>query len=140
MQDKKKKSQEQDKKIQGKNKAQTGQGHGQDRTRTRPRRIKVIDKIGQGQDKDRSRSGTKLDKDRDKTRQDRGRDEAWTTLQGVLGLPPENVILQDFNFTRGRLYPRYKCTPARFVLGQCGGSESGSAESTCFWASRIRIH
>ncbi len=27
----------------------------------------------------------------------------------------EYVILEDFNFTRGRLYPRYKSTPARFV-------------------------
>ncbi len=30
---------------------------------------------------------------------------------------PEYVILEDFNFTLGRLYPRYKSTPARFVPG-----------------------
>jgi hypothetical protein len=30
---------------------------------------------------------------------------------------PEYVILEDFDFTWGRLYSRYKSTPARFVPG-----------------------
>ncbi len=34
-----------------------------------------------------------------------------------VSLTPEYVILEDFNFTLGRLYPRYKSTPARFVPG-----------------------
>jgi hypothetical protein len=35
----------------------------------------------------------------------------------LIAVTPEFVILEDFNFTRGRLYPRYKSTPARFVPG-----------------------
>jgi hypothetical protein len=39
------------------------------------------------------------------------------TQENFLKVYPEYVILEDFNFTRGRLYPRYKSTPARFVPG-----------------------
>jgi hypothetical protein len=41
----------------------------------------------------------------------------FPVLPGELKASPEYVILEDFNFTRGRLYPRYKLPQLDLYLG-----------------------